>query len=556
VTPIYTRAFHAHAKNHIGSCCEPVGGTEDHGLTYNCGSNGYGFRFTDNSIRNRETQVEEAHELNTRAAALCVVAIVSFLAAYVQMGIFGQREMELKILLVGSGIAMCLTTVSLLLCRKFLNNGPIGWLRVSNVFTLYYICTTILRYEATGFFKSTQLTREQQRRWMEFSQYSVFALILFSQEKLLWKPEVCNLVPVITVCVMLRLRQLLDVSGAILTTLLCAFMFVLVCPQFSNPGQHNTGWVASSHRLFYSLTWPILAFPFVAAYREIRKGGVSYRSHVFLIVSLLVLICLAALLPESSSRFFQRTFHGKEGRFCCMQPTGEKRCSASGFLRSHYFEREPTTWPWEVWAVMLITVFTNASGIPAILYSWRIDSPFSTVIGFFTCLFSTLYHLGDTIDDRFGGMNEGNWHRLDNVFAILSFVGIFLYIMDCSLSHETRQEIRTLFVLFTVLLQEMAPWNIECTLIPIALAFLAFWFYLYKHPAVRLALWKGGPDRLFTKGFMLAALGIVGFIKGLNEDEDYLRIAHGCWHFFTGLSFLYMIAGFHQIVSRFESVKE
>jgi Protein of unknown function (DUF3522) len=46
------------------------------------------------------------------------------------------------------------------------------------------------------------------------------------------------------------------------------------------------------------------------------------------------------------------------------------------------------------------------------------------VIGVFTVLTSVFYHLAETLRRSFLGMSAGQWHRLDNVFALLTFNGL------------------------------------------------------------------------------------------------------------------------------------
>ncbi len=41
-------------------------------------------------------------------------------------------------------------------------------------------------------------------------------------------------------------------------------------------------------------------------------------------------------------------------------------------------------------------------------------------------------------------------------------------------------------------------------------------------------------------GAILGCIALVFFVFGLNEDEDYLRIYHGLWHFFAGLAIYFI----------------
>ena len=47
--------------------------------------------------------------------------------------------------------------------------------------------------------------------------------------------------------------------------------------------------------------------------------------------------------------------------------------------------------------------------------------PFECFIGFFTMWTSFMYHFCDSIDSPMW-LSEGQWHRLDNIGAIMSFL--------------------------------------------------------------------------------------------------------------------------------------
>jgi hypothetical protein len=41
-------------------------------------------------------------------------------------------------------------------------------------------------------------------------------------------------------------------------------------------------------------------------------------------------------------------------------------------------------------------------------------------------------------------------------------------------------------------------------------------------------------------GLNLLIPAIYFFIKGLDDENDYLRINHGMWHLFIGIAFFYL----------------
>jgi len=144
-------------------------------------------------------------------------------------------------------------------------------------------------------------------------------------------------------------------------------------------------------------------------------------------------------------------------------------------------------------------------------------------------------------------MTEGNWHRLDNIFAILSFISLQIYVLDATIEEDVMQRVRMGLSMLTVVFQEIGPWQLECTLIPILVATSLFVVYLVHNPTIRAALGRN-PEDAFRRAAIMLFFGVIGFIKGLNDATDWLRIAHGCWHFFTGLSFVFFAQGLRHVV--------
>ena len=42
------------------------------------------------------------------------------------------------------------------------------------------------------------------------------------------------------------------------------------------------------------------------------------------------------------------------------------------------------------------------------------------------------------------------------------------------------------------------------------------------------------------KGCLIMAVGIIGFAKGLDDENDYLRLWHGLWHCFGSVAYFYL----------------
>lgn len=128
------------------------------------------------------------------------------------------------------------------------------------------------------------------------------------------------------------------------------------------------------------------------------------------------------------------------------------------------------------------------------------------------------------------GMDAGSWHRLDNVFAILSVQILFLYFADLK-STTMNDAVRWISLVVTLFCQQLSPWNIVCTIIPILFSSLIMfgnYFITQQLPHLK--------SINFILGFFTALLGIFFFQRGLDDENDYLRYNHSLWHAFAGLA--------------------
>ena len=80
--------------------------------------------------------------------------------------------------------------------------------------------------------------------------------------------------------------------------------------------------------------------------------------------------------------------------------------------------------------LILTTVLTNGAYALPFTRAVRRGLTFEAVIAGATMVTSALYHLCESIERPVLGMNAGNWHRLDNVFAIMGFVALALFWAD------------------------------------------------------------------------------------------------------------------------------
>lgn len=148
-----------------------------------------------------------------------------------------------------------------------------------------------------------------------------------------------------------------------------------------------------------------------------------------------------------------------------------------------------------------------------------------------------MYHYLDTVGGEAWGMTELQWHRLDNVFSIISFQMLILYIQQVP-DEIDAQRLRWIYACVTIVLQEKAPWEEIYTVIPNLLAVVVLIGKIvitgvkpeYHKRDLRIAL-------------AVMALAVYFFIKGLDDYNDYLRLNHGMWHFCVGWSTYYFFKG-------------
>ena len=85
---------------------------------------------------------------------------------------------------------------------------------------------------------------------------------------------------------------------------------------------------------------------------------------------------------------------------------------------------------WEVWATAILTSFSNLAIVPALFVIYQRQLRFESAIALFGLISSFLYHFCEPTGILICGMNGGNWHRLDNIGAIMCFANLFIYFMD------------------------------------------------------------------------------------------------------------------------------
>lgn len=183
--------------------------------------------------------------------------------------------------------------------------------------------------------------------------------------------------------------------------------------------------------------------------------------------------------------------------------------------------------PWEMRVMLIITGITNFCMFPAIVNLHRQGLVFEAFIGMFTMVTSFMYHCCDSIDGPIW-LTEGQWHRLDNIGSIMSFISWSVYLMDLQHPLQARY-LHYAFLALVLVMQEKNPWDETNTFVPIVLGFVLFAILC----AIRgkLPLYSSQPLR---RGLCLLLCAVLCFVRGLDDDNDPFRFFHGCWHAFIG----------------------
>lgn len=205
--------------------------------------------------------------------------------------------------------------------------------------------------------------------------------------------------------------------------------------------------------------------------------------------------------------------------------------------------------PVECAAAFSVQVATHLGVLPLIWICWRLRYWDFFVVGWATFVTSILYHVCEVFEATacYGRHSRhvlrltcGQWHRLDNVFAILSLQLLCVHLVRPRFKHThwLAKMLPWSAVAITTWAQEAGPWKIEFTIVPIA---------IFALPVVIF------PPRMSTPWWWVAAavcasVAAFAFVKGLDDGRDYLRMWHGLWHIAASALSLVLLLGsrFHQ----------
>ena len=218
-----------------------------------------------------------------------------------------------------------------------------------------------------------------------------------------------------------------------------------------------------------------------------------------------------------------------------------------GFLFASGEEPWPIDWNTLTYTRLATSVATNLAGVPAAVAMIRFGLVHEALVGLATVLFSTLYHLGDVLDNDVLGLSPGSWHRLDNVCAVYAFQLLLLALAGLHAVHRDQsrraraEALRTGLLVLTLWMQERGPWDPMGVVVPIGGALLVAVLYHVGRGDVaqryRARMCALARSRLFLGGCVSIALAVVCFLVALNEALDPARLLHGCWHALASFGF-------------------
>lgn len=218
---------------------------------------------------------------------------------------------------------------------------------------------------------------------------------------------------------------------------------------------------------------------------------------------------------------------------------------------------------------VLTVCATNSFLIPAIYMAYKRCMYPECVGVFMLFVTSTFYHIGETLGVKILGMNHGQWHRLDNIFVICSLQNLLFFLCFSTCVSHIRQNtqdesaanmmryiasdekfislqkswlefMRWASNAMVIFCQEKGPWNELYTILPILLVLIYCFYHLYRTP------YRYKPRynvKRLSYGLVFMIIGVVFFIRGLDDINDYLKINHGLWHSFAAIGSMFLFDG-------------
>ena len=181
----------------------------------------------------------------------------------------------------------------------------------------------------------------------------------------------------------------------------------------------------------------------------------------------------------------------------------------------------------------ITTGLSNVSTVPGLFlmkYHGRIFSYYFSIFGIFV---SFMYHLCESLDIVIF-IPQLKWHELDNIAAIYCMNSLMLSFTKIGLNIDEIERINYLSCFLILVIQKRGPWDLTNTILPIAICAIYVIYHL-----IRYGLPKYYRTQLI-KGAVFFGIGLIMFIRGLDDLNDYIRIYHTLWHLFIGVAFFYL----------------
>ncbi len=182
----------------------------------------------------------------------------------------------------------------------------------------------------------------------------------------------------------------------------------------------------------------------------------------------------------------------------------------------------------------IINSLSNLPIAPTIFLIHYNKDIFSYYLGYFSMIVSIMYHLCESLDIKIF-LEQLKWHELDNIGAMYAFSQMSLPLTKLNKNLDYKTKKNYLFFFLILLFQQRGPWVLTNTVLPLVLDFSL---------AIIQIIIYGLPE--YNKKTMLHAgmfmcISLIFFYIGLDDLNDYLRIWHGLWHVFIGMTSFYLI---------------
>ncbi|OMJ83398.1 hypothetical protein SteCoe_15663 [Stentor coeruleus] len=200
--------------------------------------------------------------------------------------------------------------------------------------------------------------------------------------------------------------------------------------------------------------------------------------------------------------------------------------------------------------MFIITGLSNLWCFPCLYVVYHRKMLFVFMTGIFTFVCSFMYHSMESLEINKFYLTASQWHRVDNIGSILSLINLFVFLMDnldyidgvYISKYETNIDRALCYsgLFLTLFMQTKHPWDLENTIIPVAL-------YLFILIGKVLFIRKPRLNhKYFVRAWSIMVFGFICFYKGLDDANDYLRIWHGIWHFCGSAALFYFYQSIHK----------